>query len=280
MMSEVYGIQNEKIVLMEMEQKESLEHAHNYLEFVYITEGEGWHWLNGLKTKIQAGDYFIIDYHTTHGYENLKNKPFCLINCLFLPEFIDPVLKACTSFETLMNNHLIHFHKNILKNSPVNNIFRDDDRSIYVMLRILVEEYQNKPYGYLERMRCKLIEILILMMRNLIDCEKIPETDLIISEMLEKIRQNYKTVTLQSLAKEMNYSAPYLSIRFKQVTGVKFTEYLQKIRIETCCNLLMNTEKTVDEIAEEAGYTDMKFFHKLFKKHMAVSPNVFRKNNR
>ena len=278
-MYEIYNIQNEKVVLMELEQRKSIEHAHNYLEFVYVTRGEGWHWLNGIKRKIHAGEYFIIDYDTTHEYGNINGKSLHLINCLFLPEFIDPTLKACNHFETLMNNHLIHFNKNILKISPVNNYFEDKDGSVLDMLHVLVEEYQNKPYGYLERMRCKLIEILILMLRSLIDSEAVMQEDPVVSEMLERIEHNYKRVTLQDLSKEMNYSAPYLSMRFKQITGIKFKEYLQKIKVEKCCNLLLNTRKPLDEIAEEVGYSDMKFFYALFKKHMAISPGAFRKNN-
>lgn len=36
----------------------------------------------------------------------------------------------------------------------------------------------------------------------------------------------------------------------------------------------------LDEIAEKVGYSDLKFFHALFKKHMAQSPGAFRKHNR
>lgn len=275
-----YDMKDNQIVLMELEQQSTFEHSHTYLEFVYIIGGESYHTLNGQTSKISAGDFFMLDCGTEHSYQHIGQKPLHLINCLFFPEFIAPALKGCRHFEPLMNNHLIHFNKSILKTSPVDNIFKDTDGSVYKMFRILMNEFTEKPYGYMERMRCKLIEILILMLRNLTDTTTLPEDDYITAEMICGIEKDCKNLSLQSFAQKFKCSSAYLSMHFKKKVGTTFSEYLQKVRVEKCCEYLLNTDMPLDEIAEKVGYSDLKFFHALFKKHMAQSPGAFRKHNR
>ncbi|MBE7043722.1 MAG: helix-turn-helix transcriptional regulator [Ruminococcaceae bacterium] len=82
---------------------------------------------------------------------------------------------------------------------------------------------------------------------------------------------------MSQLAKEMNYSLPYLSRHFKEETGMTFSEYVQKVRIEESCRLLANTKKSVIEISQLVGYSDVKFFNQLFKKYKNMTPRSFRK---
>ena len=253
-------------------------HAHDYLEFVYITEGKILHTVNGLKNTVYKGDFFIIDYDTHHSYTKLGNNDCHLINCLFLPSLIDPTLKNCKSFETLINNHLIHFNNNVLKTKPANYVFHDDDGSIGIMFQTLVEEYAQKTYGYIELIRSKLIEILILTMRKIIKEETTGCMDKTISYILDYVNAHYaQDITLTSLSHALNYSLPYLSLKFKKVMGLPFSEYLQKIRIEHSCYLLLNTDKKINEIAELVGYDDINFFHTIFKKLLASTPREFRR---
>lgn len=53
---------------------------------------------------------------------------------------------------------------------------------------------------------------------------------------------------------------------FKSVTGTTVISYLQALRIEKACHMLKQTDKTVIEIAEAVGYSDIKYFYSIFKK--------------
>ena len=56
----------------------------------------------------------------------------------------------------------------------------------------------------------------------------------------------------------------YVSRKFKQETGLIALEYLQRIRAEKSCELLAGSDMLILEIIHEVGYTDSKFFHKVF----------------
>ncbi len=85
---------------------------------------------------------------------------------------------------------------------------------------------------------------------------------------------------LNSLSHKLKFSAPYLSRRFKEDTGMVFSEYLQKVRIEESLRLLANTDKKTADIAESVGYNDIKFFYSVFKRYVKLTPGEFKKQNR
>ena len=82
------------------------------------------------------------------------------------------------------------------------------------------------------------------------------------------------------ICSEINYSLSYISRKFKEETGTNFNKYVQRKRIEQACHLLVTTLKPVTEIAQETGYCDYKFFLKVFKENIKVSPREFRKIHR
>lgn len=54
-------------------------------------------------------------------------------------------------------------------------------------------------------------------------------------------------------------------------------DYLKKIRVENAKNLLLNTDQTVEDISYAVGYSDIKYFSRLFKKLTGLTPTEFRK---
>jgi AraC-like DNA-binding protein len=63
---------------------------------------------------------------------------------------------------------------------------------------------------------------------------------------------------------------------FKKFTGVNFTEYLSRVRIENARNLLLNPNLRISEIAYAAGFQSLTHFNRVFKKIMGQSPTEFR----
>jgi|LSQX01.1.fsa_nt_gb AraC-like DNA-binding protein len=272
--------QNENITLMVCCSKHTELHKHDFLEMVYVIKGKAHHVLNGTETIIQAGDYFIIDYEGYHQYHSVEDKEFVIINTLFKPEIIDKVLIHCHSFKDLINHYLIRFHYTMLEKSPTDFIFHDDDGSVLALIKKLQHEFEKKNSGYLELMRCYLLEIIIGTMRRISkntpcvsyhDCSRY---------ILNYVDQNYmKPLTLTEISRELNFSLPYICRRFKNEVGMSFVEYLQKKRIEQSCRLILNTDKKIADIAELVGYTDTKFFNQIFKKHLKMTPREFKSIN-
>lgn len=95
---------------------------------------------------------------------------------------------------------------------------------------------------------------------------------------LDYMKQNFsRPITLQSVAEVVFYTPNYFSNAFKKQTGKTFLEALTELRMEAAQEMLKNTAKNIAEIAHDVGYSDEKYFSKLFIKSIGIKPNEFRK---
>ena len=264
----------EEIMIIKTSEKGTSPHNHSFYELVYVLDGSAYQNISGSTVRINRGDYYIIDYNTVHSYKNCRN--FRIINCLFKPEFIDKTLKGCDNFSKLINNYLIHFNYSILSKIPADNIFHDKSGDIKKLFESMYTEFEQGSGGYIELMRCYIIQILVLSLRSIY----LPygnRTNHITQNIIQYIEKHYADhITLKNICSEMNFTLPYLSKKFKDDTGLTFQQYLQNMRIEQSCRLLSETDKRITEIANDVGYSDIKFFGEVFRKTMNMSPREFR----
>ncbi len=266
----------EKLVMMDFAQEDIGDHAHHFFELAYVTGGQAIHMRNGRANELHKGDYFIVDYGNVHRYE--KCRDFMLINCLFLPELIDETLRDCQSLDVLLQRCLIRYSRMVIGRGWAERIFHDSDGCVGQLLAGMVEEYKGKQLGSQEIFRCRLTEILVLTLRMLVQGEKkLPEST-VVTELIRYVDSAYQErLTLQAFCGRQHYSLSYVSRRFKQETGMAFREYLQKVRIEKCCDLLSGSNLTVTEAARAVGYEDMQFFHDVFRRYLHMAPGEYRR---
>ncbi len=86
-----------------------------------------------------------------------------------------------------------------------------------------------------------------------------------------------QAITLEQLAKLSFLNPVYFSTIFKKETGVSFTAYLVKLRMEKACELLKTGSITVAETAERVGYHDVRYFSRLFAKSIGIKPKEYKK---
>jgi len=60
------------------------------------------------------------------------------------------------------------------------------------------------------------------------------------------------------------------------VTGQTISEYVHSIRIKTAIGLLQESELTLEEISEFLGYSDVSYFHKVFRRMTGKKPSEYR----
>ena len=89
-------------------------------------------------------------------------------------------------------------------------------------------------------------------------------------------RHQTENLRLGHVAKAVNTSAFYFCKMFKKVTGINFTDYLSRVRIEKSKNLLLNPNLRVSEIAFEVGFQSLTHFNRVFKKILGQSPTEYR----
>jgi YesN/AraC family two-component response regulator len=83
-------------------------------------------------------------------------------------------------------------------------------------------------------------------------------------------------ISLGDVAKSVNTSTFYFCKMFKKATGLNFTDYLSRIRIEKAKNLLLNPNLRISEIAYEVGFQSLTHFNRVFRKLAGQSPTEYR----
>lgn len=92
------------------------------------------------------------------------------------------------------------------------------------------------------------------------------------------INENYnKAVSLEGVSGYIGFNPAYFSSMFKKATGQNFMDYVIEIRIMNARNLLVQTDQDVADIAATVGYTDLKYFSRIFKKLTNLTPSEYRK---
>jgi len=262
------------------EHNEVSSHGHPFLELVYVLSGKAVHTLDGQVSSLHRGDFVFINHGSHNSYKRYGDEPFRIVNCLFAPYFIDNNLSGTQEFWDILNHYLIKLRQDSLKQDPSQYIFRDADGRFLHCINQMLEEYEQKESGYLELIRCFLIQFIINAMRQIKQSAAPWETG-VSARIIERIQEAYmEHLTLTAIAREFSFSLPYLSKKFKDDTGMSFCDYLQKVRIEQSCRLLVNTNKSIDEIAALVGYADMNYYGMLFKNRLHMSPGKYRRLTR
>jgi len=83
-------------------------------------------------------------------------------------------------------------------------------------------------------------------------------------------------LSLGTVAKTVHTSIFYFCKLFRKVTGINFTEYVSRVRIEKAKNLLLNPNLRISEIAYEVGFQSLTHFNRVFKKLIGQSPTEYR----
>lgn len=85
-------------------------------------------------------------------------------------------------------------------------------------------------------------------------------------------------MSLNDVADYMQVSIYTASRLLKNATGVNFRKLLNDLRIEHAKDLLAHSTLSIQEIAEQSGFTTASYFVSVFKKSEGITPNVYRKS--
>ncbi len=96
----------------------------------------------------------------------------------------------------------------------------------------------------------------------------------VIRHMQENFRRDLSAREVASL---IGLDAHYFSHQFCRVFGRRFTDYIHELRLQYAAQLLVTTDHTVENVADDAGFGSVNHFYTLFKRTHGVSPHAFRK---
>lgn len=107
--------------------------------------------------------------------------------------------------------------------------------------------------------------------------DKLTENGMILN-VIEFIRQNYdKEISLSDAAELVGITPEYLSKLFSKEMGINYSTFLGEFRVSVAKKLLASGKYKICEVAVMVGYRDTKYFNKVFRSIMGVSPSDYRK---
>ncbi len=251
-------------------------HAHeDFTEITYILSGKGRYLIEDELYDVEAGDMIICN-PGVHHQSLFTNKE-------------EPTVEFFAGFS--------NFH---FKDMPPNCICLKDDGYILKLTGDTRTEISNICYemcaesetnqlGKYFMLKAHLLQILLLMMREILDAPKISQTGYMfenhnktyaVKRILNYLNEHYaEKISLDQIAHNMYLSPVYVSKIFKEETGESPINYLIQIRLEKAKAILEQPGNgNIRDIAGAVGYEDVYHFSKMFKKYYGMAPQHYRKS--
>lgn len=101
----------------------------------------------------------------------------------------------------------------------------------------------------------------------------------LVKEILDYMENNYtEQITLSDMAAHVHISREYLCRIFSRMSGMSPITYLNRYRVQKSMELLLETDKSITEIAHLCGFNHSSYFNKLFLGIAGCRPTEYRKN--
>lgn len=134
----------------------------------------------------------------------------------------------------------------------------------------------KKQYDSILRLLAIFAQHLATMSNQLSVKEENAEAPAIARARVYITEKHADDLSLDEVAKAVNMSAFYFCKMFKKATGMTFTDYLARVRVEKVRNLLLNPHKRISEAAFEAGFQSLSQFNRVFRKIAGEAPTTYR----
>ena len=259
-------------------------HTHDYIELAYVVEGEFRQKILGQDTIFHKGELWLIDKNCIH-QDYLIDRQNVILFLGLSNDMFDEIMGeniATGKIITFLRSALLK-QKNLqqyLHFKPTASSGEDMEQCLFQLL----EELRINDSG--SRHICR--GLMMRIFRLLSTCYEFSLSRelrramnwVIFEEITDFIKDHYAAITIQDLASTFHFQEDYFNRLIKNKSGMTYSEYVQKIRLEKAEQLLVSSELTIDEIAEAVGYHNKGYFYKLFQERHGMTPYRFRKKSR
>lgn len=241
-------------------------HWHDFYEFEYIHKGHAVQVINGKEYKATPGTAALLSPVDFHCYKNVSpDDPLIVFNV----KFSDLILP------TELRTELCTLHQ------PIFGL----TEKVKPIFDCLHDEYNSDEYGRDQFIYAGITQLCVLLLRSSRKYSgEVESADgnyhSLIRQAVLYIRNHYRgPITVEEVAKVVHLTPNYFSECFKKQTGVKFSSYVQKLRLEFAVSLLKMSDLSVKQVADQSGFNSAAYFSNAFKDSFGISPEQFRKSN-
>ena len=225
-------------------------HMHHSFEFIVIFEGKMSVTVAETDYELSSGEGVLIFPEQIHSLKSEKSKHSLVI---FSSDIVNTYSRKYSS------------------KLPVENKINIPDYLISQILDI------NEASSVIKK-KAILYGICSLFDETAEYVEKCVGEQGLLHDIFDFVENNYdKEYNLNALGHTLGYNGAYLSRYFKEATGICYTSYVNRYKINKACYLLKNTNKTILECACDCGYASLRNFNRNFKSIIGQSPKEYRK---
>ena len=251
-------------------------HSHDFIEMAYVLHGTLTHQIEGKAVVLTEGDLLIMNRNVHHTVE-LSGQEDIMINFIVLPEFFERAMEIARLEDSPMQRFFLSC---ILDNDNTPDYLLFNVRDI-MPLRHLVENLiwsikNDIPYKQTTNQLTMALLLRLLQYHAGHVRSDEPEYGLI-WEVQRYIDKSYRDGSLEEAAGLLHYDYRWLSHEILRKTGKTFTALMQERRLQQAVYLLKNTDYSVADVAEQAGYANLTFFYRIFRKTYGVTPKEMRR---
>lgn len=250
-------------------------HFHDDIEVAFVLDGNVKLKVGYYTYNLKKGDIYIINDNETHSFESTG----------------EPNMVMMLQMDM---NYFAEYYEGLKNSFFITDMEDDSDETLDVLKNILAKimmEILQKGFGYEQKViesTHNLISCLLADFRYQVteDGKFISESknrsDKILAGRLNRITdymyENYsRKLTLSEIADREHLSIYYLSHVIKEATGLSFQELLSFIRVEESEKMLLSTNKKIGVIAEESGFSAVRYYIKHFHTWYGMHPSEYRK---
>lgn len=253
-------------------------HWHEEVEMIVIKKGAGMIHVDLLPYEVEAGDIAVILPGQLHSIEQKGQLEMEYENILFRESLLDTGGTDLCSRKFLepLFHGLISFPSVIDRSCVLYPDFSEIIRRIDEICDTRPNGYQLGVKGYLFQLLFDLVNISQTREHNA-NQKSVEKVKLILSY----VRENYRrSITIDEIAQVCYYSKSHFMKFFKESMGMGFTHYLNDYRLGIASQMLLTTDDSILEVAEQTGFDNLSYFNRLFKRKYAVTPGQFRRQQR
>ena len=250
-------------------------HCHSEFEINYILDGNATFVCNNESFTASSGDVFIFLPNQIHGMSPLENQKIYYDTLLFKADILGPVEER--GYQSIINplvNGEFKIKLPISKGDSHYENIRNTIETVFASAK-----NNTAPMDIL--LKSNLLKFFYhLYMNGFIYDQQLTQTRYadIIRPALQYIEDHFaEELTVDELAGLIPLSKSYFMYCFKKATGIGTIAYATQIRIKKACELILNSDKPITQIAFECGFHNLANFNRLFKKNTGYSPLDYKK---
>jgi AraC-like DNA-binding protein len=251
-------------------------HVHDFHEIVLVYSGKATHLTAGEDYDIQSGDFINIKLGQAHGYKNVRN--LVLMNIL---------IKSVFFAEDHFGIYSLPAYDALFGQGPEDDTgcpithFRLD-YEVFSRVKYLIEAAQTEltehSDGYRAMVSSFIQELMVLLLRSYKEkARSHPGFADNVTNLVSYVKDNYRSqLSMNVLTGISGMSESHVLRSFKQYLGCSPFQYINRLRLSAATDALIQTDKSITEIALDLGFNDSNYFTRSFRKHLGLSPREYR----